>query len=80
MGHHRKVGIYVGYNSSSIIKYLEPLTGDLFTARYADSIFDEDHFPTLGGETNHKECQEIDWNVIGIQSFDSYTNESESKV
>ena len=30
-------------------KYLEPKTGDLFTARYADNIFDEDHFPALGG-------------------------------
>ena len=80
MGAHRKLGIYVGYNSPSIIKYLEPLTGDLFTARYADSIFDEDHFPTLGGESNHKECQEIDWNVTGIQSLDPRTKESETEV
>ena len=38
MGPHRKLGIYVGYQSPSIIKYLEPLTGDLFTVRYADCI------------------------------------------
>ena len=50
MGPHRRMGIYVGYNSPSIIKYLEPLTGDLFTARYADCIFDEDNFLALGGE------------------------------
>jgi hypothetical protein len=80
MGPHRKLGIYVGYKSPSIIKYLEPLTGDLFTAQYADSIFDEDHFPALGGETYHKECQEIDWNITGIQSLDSRTKESESEV
>jgi hypothetical protein len=49
MGPHRKIGIYVGYQSPPIIKYLEPLTGDLFTARFADSIFNEEHFPTLGG-------------------------------
>src|SRR3954468_12328392 len=48
MGPHRKLGVYVGYESPSIIKYLEPMTGDLFTARYADSIFNEDHFPALG--------------------------------
>jgi uncharacterized protein YozE (UPF0346 family) len=48
MGPHRKLGIYVGYESLSIIKYLEPRTGDLFTTRYADSIFDEEHFPALG--------------------------------
>jgi hypothetical protein len=40
MGPHRKVGIYVGFQSPSVIKYLEPFTGDLFTARFADSIFD----------------------------------------
>jgi transposase InsO family protein len=28
MGLHRKLGIYVGYKSPSIIKYPEPLTGD----------------------------------------------------
>jgi hypothetical protein len=60
MGPHRKVGIYVGFQSPSIIKYLEPLTGDLFTTHFADSIFDEEHFPTLGGDFKYqKECQEI---------------------
>jgi hypothetical protein len=48
MGPHSKMGIYVGYLSPSIIKFLEPLTGELFTARYADCIFNEEHFPTLG--------------------------------
>ena len=64
MGPHRKLGIYVGYSSLSIIKYLEPLTWNLFTARFADSIFNEDHFPALGGELYQKECQEIDWNAF----------------
>jgi hypothetical protein len=31
MGPHRKLGIYVGYQSPSVIKYLEPLTGELYT-------------------------------------------------
>jgi len=56
MGPRRKLGIYVGYQSPSIIKYLEHLTGDVFTARYVDCILNEDHFPTLGGGTeNHKQ-------------------------
>jgi hypothetical protein len=60
MGPHRKIGIYVGYHSPSIIKYLEPMTENLFTAGYADCIFNEDHFPTLGGKfQNNSECQEI---------------------
>jgi hypothetical protein len=54
MDPHRKIGIYVGYQSPSIIKYLEPLIGDLFTARYADCIFDEDCFAALEGETKYQ--------------------------
>jgi hypothetical protein len=49
MGPHRKMGIYVRYYSPSNIKFLEPMTGDLFTVRYADCIFNEDHFPAFGG-------------------------------
>jgi hypothetical protein len=57
VGPHRKLGMYVGYKSPSIIKYLEPLIGNLFTARYADCIFDEDYFPVLGGDNMyHNEC------------------------
>jgi hypothetical protein len=54
MGPHMKVGIYVGFQSPVIIKYLEPLTGDLFIARYADSIFYEEHFPALGGDFKYQ--------------------------
>ena len=32
MGPQRRLGIYVGFDSPSIIRYLEPLTGDLFKA------------------------------------------------
>ena len=44
MGHQRRLGIYVGFNSASIIKYLEPMTSDLFTSRFADCDFDEAMF------------------------------------
>jgi hypothetical protein len=40
----------MGYLSPSIIKYLEPLTRDLFTVQYTDYIFNDDHFMALGGE------------------------------
>jgi hypothetical protein len=57
VGPHRKLGIHVGYKSPSIIKYLEPLTGDLFTARHDDCIFDEDNFQALWGDNMyHNEC------------------------
>jgi hypothetical protein len=44
MDPHRKLGVYVGFQSLSIIKYLKPLTDDLFMAQFADYIFNEDHF------------------------------------
>ena len=53
MGPQRRLGIYVGYESSSIIKYLEPSTGDLFMTCCIDCHFDETFFPTLGRETKY---------------------------
>jgi hypothetical protein len=47
---HRRMGIYVGYQSLSILKCLEPLTGDLYEAQFANCIFNEDHFSALGGD------------------------------
>ena len=54
MGPQRRLGIYVGFESPSIIKYLEPLTGDIFTARFAGCQFDELIFPELGREKQLK--------------------------
>ena len=82
MGPQRKLGIYVGFESPSIIKYLEPLTGDLHTARFADSIFNEDHFPALGGGKYlaRDECREITWESTGILGMDPRTKETEHEV
>ena len=52
MGPQRRMGIYVGYDSPSIIRYLEPLTGDLFTACFEDCHLYETIFPSLGGDKN----------------------------
>jgi hypothetical protein len=81
MGLHRKLGIYVGYHSPSIIKYLEPLIGDLLTVWYNDYIFNEDHFSALEGEYKyHSKCQEINWDDKYILSLDPRTKESELQV
>jgi hypothetical protein len=78
MGPHRKIGIYVGYHSLSIIKYLEPMTEDLFTVRYADCIFNEDHFPALGREfQSNLKYQKINWDDKSIISSDPCTQETE---
>jgi len=45
----RRLGIYVGYESPSIIRYLEPLTSDGFQARFADCHFDEKKISNAGG-------------------------------
>jgi hypothetical protein len=56
------------------------MTGDLHTAQYADCVFDEDHFPALGGERHPEEYREIEWNATGMQSFDPRTSESKLEV
>nr|AAM74357.1 Putative retroelement [Oryza sativa Japonica Group] len=82
MGPHRKLGIYVGFESPSIIKFLEPLTGDLHTGRYADCIFNEDHFPALGGGKylQKVECREIEWETKNLLHLDPRTKESDQEV
>ena len=79
MGPQRRLGIYVGYDSPSIIRYLEPLTGDQFTARFADCHFDETNFPTLGGERKQLE-KDISWNDSSLRSLDPRTNQCEQQV
>jgi hypothetical protein len=49
MDPHRRMMIYMGFQSMSILKYLQPLMGDLFTTQFANCIFNEDHFLALGG-------------------------------
>ena len=50
MGPQRRLGIYVGFDSPSIIRYLKPLTSDMFTVHFANYHFNETIFPSLGGE------------------------------
>lgn len=79
MGPQRRLGIYVGFESSSIIKYLEPSTGDLFTARFKDCHFDESIFPILGGE-NKQLGKEICWKELSLSYLDPRTKECELEV
>ena len=80
MGPQRKLGIYIGFNSPSIIKYLEPLTGDVFTARFADCQFDETIFPILRGEKEKLEKQEVTWNASSISYLDPRSGQCELEV
>ena len=49
LGPQCRLGIYVGFQSASIINYIKPLTWEVFTTRFADCHFDENLFPPLGG-------------------------------
>ena len=75
MGPQCRLGIYVGFDSPSIIRYLEPLIGDVFKARFEDCHFNETVFLPLGGEKSlPKARQEINWNVSMLSNFDHRTN------
>ena len=49
-GPQSRLGISVGFQFASIINYIKPLTGEVFTTRFADCHFDENLFPPLGGD------------------------------
>ncbi|KAK6141890.1 hypothetical protein DH2020_024368 [Rehmannia glutinosa] len=84
MGPQRRLGIYVGFDSLSIIRYLEPITGDLFTARFADCHFDETTFPSMGRDKDildkQKPVESISWNEQSLSHLDPHTSECESEV
>jgi hypothetical protein len=71
----------VVFQSLSILKYLELLTGDLFTAWFADCIFNENHFLALGGDNNFiDDSREIDCDDKSNLSSDPRTEEIELQV
>ena len=63
MGPQRRIGIYVGFDSLSIIKYLEPMTRDVFRARFANCHFNETVFPQLRGKSR---SQKDDMRSLGM--------------
>ncbi|XP_018460962.1 uncharacterized protein LOC108831968 [Raphanus sativus] len=79
MGPQRRLGIYVGYTSPSIIRYLEPVTGDMFTARFPDCHFNEDEFPALRGGIREIP-KEITWCTQSLLHLDPPTNQRELEV
>ena len=81
MGTQRRLGIYVGFDSPFIIRYLEPLTRDVFTTHFVDCHFNESAFPPLGGEKLvPKQRREITLNASTMSHFDPCTNQYELEV
>ena len=50
MGLQCRIQIYFGFHSPSIIRFLQPLTKDVFKARFENCHFDENIFPSLRKE------------------------------
>ena len=81
MGPQWRLGIYVGFDFPSIIRYIEPLTNDVFTSRFANCHFNESVFPSLGGEKSIlKEQREISWKTFTMTHLDPRTNQCELEV
>ena len=83
LGPQRRIGIYVGFDSSSIIKYLEPMTGNVFRARFDDCHFNETVFPQLGGgggKSIPEGRHEITWNASTLSHLDQRINQCELEV
>ena len=81
MDPQRRIEIYVGFDSPSIIKFLEPLNGDVFKARFEDYHFDENNFTSLGEANSMLEArEEITWNNPKLSHFDPRTNQYDLKV
>ena len=77
------MGIYVRYDSPSIIHYLKPLTCNLFTARFTDCHFYETVFPLLGRDKNDnvlEERRKLSWTTPTLSHLDPCTAQSETKV
>ena len=77
----RRLGIFVGFDPPSIIKYLKPLTRDVFKAKFAYCHFNEIVFVPLGGEKSiPEERREITLNASTLSNFDPRTNQCELEV
>ncbi|KAM1222400.1 hypothetical protein ACFX2J_009941 [Malus domestica] len=83
MGPQRMMRIYVGYDSPSIIHYLEPLTCDLFTACFTECHFYKIVFSSLGGDKNvniPEERRELSWMTLILSHLNPRTAQSETEV
>jgi len=77
----RRLRIYIGFDSSSIIRYIESLTGNIFKVRFEECYFDENILTSLGREKSLPEArQKVTWNNSTLSHFDHHTNQCELEV
>ncbi|KAB2595459.1 retrotransposon protein [Pyrus ussuriensis x Pyrus communis] len=83
MSPQRKMRIYVDYDSPSIVRYLEPLIGDLFITRLADYHFDKTVFSSLRGDKHANvpvKRRELSWYAPTMSHLDPHTAQSETEM
>lgn len=79
MGPQRQRGIYIGFDSPSIIRYMEPTTADVFKARFVDCHFFEHTFPKLTLQ-DQREPPDLQWHATSPFWSDPRTRQCESEV
>jgi len=80
MGPQRSKGVYVDYESPSIICFLEPLTSDFFVAWFVDCHFDEIIFLPLEKDNVPEEWRELMWIVPTMSHLDPRIPQCHKKV
>jgi hypothetical protein len=83
LGPQQQEGIYVGNDSTSIIRYLDPTTGDLYKARYQDCHFYEETFPKLLGDKTIQQdlsSKALNWNSQNLLNQDPRTRQADEEV
>lgn len=83
MGPQRQKGIYIGYDSTSIIRFLEPATTHVFMVRYMDYQFCEEIFPPLQTMKNLVALAhqlELKWQMQNIFTNDPRTRQADEEV
>ena len=79
LGATRMLGIYIGFQSASIIRYLDPATGESFVAHISRCKFDESIFPKLGVDKDNRELN-FKYEEINPLKTDPYNGQGEKEV
>lgn len=79
MGPQQQPGIYVRFDSPSVIRYLELTIGDIFKARFLDYHFDKNIFPTLSKPDTHH-LLPLEWERTSPFWEDIKINQGEKEV
>jgi hypothetical protein len=78
---HREGGVYLGFDSPSIIRYLILATGVMHKARFQNCTFDENSFPATSSENNKPSLSLDFWAPeIFTMNLDPRTSLADSEV